>query len=645
MGNQKIFLGKTRYSEDIEIPIETLKRHVVALGASGSGKTVFGKCIIEEATIKGIPSILIDPQGDLASLILPNSIEEIEKHGIDENKLLEFKNIAEVRIFTPASSKGIPLSINPLKISLENISTEEIIRAIDLVSSSVIQLLGMSLEDDEGITAQTFLYHVLENSLKKKLSLKNFKELAKIIENPEKFSIHDAESIISKKERLKLAKRISYLSIGMDKLLFHFGTPLDMEIFLNPREEGKTPLNIIYLNTLSTDAHKQFFISHIAKEIYSYMLQNPSQKVQLIFYVDEISPFLPPHPYKPIAKDILKLLFKQGRKYGVACIMCTQNAADIDYKAMAQANTWALGRLMAHQDLQKVRHMLKSIDQEHLENILKRLPTLESGEFIFICPDVFNKAVQMKVRWLLTKHLTLYEDKLKDVIPNSLYQYFESKDFSTLPKISWKDGIKEVVSKRAREEKSAIQEKTQIMERKVECEIICKMNYLQNHAVKSARKYLEGGILKDEKIVDAEVRLLPLFRAKFEISKGSIPIIGKKVDTFGYLYFNGLNGKLLQVKDKIIFSDIVPKRAENVKSIKPKFEIRNKNDLPGVFVNPKVRKQNIKRKIETMFGIIPKEIDLIFLPIWEFKVKEKEGKDSRILYIDSVAGKAVEKPF
>ena len=33
----------------------------------------------------------------------------------------------------------------------------------------------------------------------------------------------------------------------------------------------------------------------------------------------------------------------QDAKYGVSCVMCTQNPADVDYKAMAQANIWALG--------------------------------------------------------------------------------------------------------------------------------------------------------------------------------------------------------------------------------------------------------------------------------------------------------------
>ncbi len=47
-----------------------LLTHAVCVGMTGSGKT--GLCIgmIEEAAIDGIPSILIDPKGDLGNLLL-----------------------------------------------------------------------------------------------------------------------------------------------------------------------------------------------------------------------------------------------------------------------------------------------------------------------------------------------------------------------------------------------------------------------------------------------------------------------------------------------------------------------------------------------------------------------------------------------
>ena len=47
-----------------------LVTHAVCVGMTGSGKT--GLCIglIEEAAIDGVPSIIIDPKGDLSNLLL-----------------------------------------------------------------------------------------------------------------------------------------------------------------------------------------------------------------------------------------------------------------------------------------------------------------------------------------------------------------------------------------------------------------------------------------------------------------------------------------------------------------------------------------------------------------------------------------------
>jgi hypothetical protein len=47
-----------------------LVTHAVCVGMTGSGKT--GLCIglLEEAAIDGIPSIVIDPKGDLSNLLL-----------------------------------------------------------------------------------------------------------------------------------------------------------------------------------------------------------------------------------------------------------------------------------------------------------------------------------------------------------------------------------------------------------------------------------------------------------------------------------------------------------------------------------------------------------------------------------------------
>ena len=45
-----LFLGKTVADEtEVLLPVQAFKRHFMALGGSGSGKTVVCKCVVEEA--------------------------------------------------------------------------------------------------------------------------------------------------------------------------------------------------------------------------------------------------------------------------------------------------------------------------------------------------------------------------------------------------------------------------------------------------------------------------------------------------------------------------------------------------------------------------------------------------------------------
>ncbi|MCD6291735.1 MAG: hypothetical protein J7M34_14665, partial [Anaerolineae bacterium] len=122
-----------------------LTTHAVGVGMTGSGKT--GLCIdlIEEATLQGIPSLLIDPKGDITNLLLtfpdlsPEAFrpwvnpddarrkgvdlgtfaaqqaelwrEGLAKWGQGPDRIRRLRQSAEFTIYTPGSDAGVPVSI------------------------------------------------------------------------------------------------------------------------------------------------------------------------------------------------------------------------------------------------------------------------------------------------------------------------------------------------------------------------------------------------------------------------------------------------------------------------------------------------------------------------------------------------------
>jgi DNA helicase HerA-like ATPase len=119
--------------------------HGLCVGMTGSGKTGLCVSLLEEAAIDGIPAIVIDPKGDLPNLLLnfpklrPEDfrpwIDESEaarngftaaeyasktadlwrkglaKWGEDGSRILKFRDSAEILIYTPGSSAGLPVSV------------------------------------------------------------------------------------------------------------------------------------------------------------------------------------------------------------------------------------------------------------------------------------------------------------------------------------------------------------------------------------------------------------------------------------------------------------------------------------------------------------------------------------------------------
>ena len=96
------YLGKNSDDDTLELyESKHLTTHAAIIGMTGSGKTGLGIGIIEEAAIDNIPSLMIDPKGDMGNLCLdfPNMQASDFKPYIDpiaaQNKNLSIDEMAQ----------------------------------------------------------------------------------------------------------------------------------------------------------------------------------------------------------------------------------------------------------------------------------------------------------------------------------------------------------------------------------------------------------------------------------------------------------------------------------------------------------------------------------------------------------------------
>ena len=408
---------------------ELLRTHIALIGTNGSGKTVAAKTLIEEATMAGIPSLLIDPQGDLGRLTILADPKTVLDNGGDAKRAKQYAEMAEVRIWTPTKNKGLPLCINPFRSIPDEIDPQDKIAYIDVMAGGFTLLAGF--KDGQGKTAQVkaFLNELLSHSVEMKDVPKGFSELADLIKDPlEKFEhwgrVDELGNLMSgflkKNDIDNLSRRIRTLDTGINKLMFSSGVPLDIDIMRTPSKEGLVPINIIHMKSLNDEQAQQTFLLEISRAIYTWMMTlDASQKgINLFYFIDEVAPYLPPHPYNPPAKSMIKLLFKQGRKYGVSCALATQNLKDVDYKILSQANTTLLGKVFDVREQKVVEPMLPG---DSVDSYIEILSKAKAGEFLFMSSKVSDRPIQIKTRWLYTEHGSpLNDEDVQNLTSNEL---------------------------------------------------------------------------------------------------------------------------------------------------------------------------------------------------------------------------------
>lgn len=650
---KNIQLGSTPDGK-LDIKLKTFQRHFACFGSSGSGKTVASKVLIEELAMKGVPVIAFDPQGDIASLMLPEDADVIKKLGTDLGIHKNFVNDVEVVVWTPGSSKGLPICINPLQFyGVEELSSEDRIRYLSATAKNIASLVGYDLTTDAGKTAEAILNEVFKYSIAQKMELKDFGDVVSLLLNmPE--NVEDVVSTIASEKFIKvLVKKLNLLTLGSRKLIFQTGTPANIDTLLGLDEpNGKTRISVIYLNTLHTVEEKEFFISSIAQALYRWMLKNPltsgQDGVQCAMFIDEIAPYIPP-VRKPACKESLDLLFRQGRKYGVSCLIATQSPGDIDYKAIGQFSTFTLGTLNTRQDIEKVKRRLESIAPKEVDYIVKKMPALQPGQFLVVSPDEFSNVQELRVRWLVTKHAVLTEDQLVEQIPNELrekYPYSEPEEINIqeeeAPTEFGETEEGESFEKLPAEDDSPV---VTSME-----EVLCVRNKVfERDLVKKIKPYLAGGLVKSEELTDTKFRYLPLVKVSliFFQKKGVFKKTVTEIPENLYLDFKTQN--LLYVKNnQFIFSSVVdldPNKISDLDDhcdIKPIRKDKIDYDFRGMG-GRKLNKKAIRNMMERKYQVKVNDVELLLFPTWECTVKEKKSKDTRTVVLDGGLGKEISR--
>ena len=378
-----------------EIAAHHLTTHGVIVGMTGSGKTGLGVVLLEEVLQAGVPALILDPKGDMGNLALrfPELAAadfeewvdpaEAAREGIDTAELAArtaerwtkglagsglgpadvraFTDGAEVRIFTPGSTAGIPLNVLGDLSAPKGDAAEDQEALREEIEGLVSGLLVLAGIEADPITSREhiLLANLVEHAWGRDVDLDLATLLMQIQDPPmRRLGVFELDTFFPAKDRTALAMRLNGLVASPSFAAWMQGEPLAMDTLLRA-PDGRPRASVVYMSHLS-ETERQFVVTLLLSKMVTWMRQQPgTPDLKALVYVDEVFGLAPPTAEPPSKKPMLTI-FKQARAHGVGMVISTQNPVDLDYKLMSNAGTWMIGRLQTERDKARIVEAMRS---------------------------------------------------------------------------------------------------------------------------------------------------------------------------------------------------------------------------------------------------------------------------------------------
>ena len=330
-------------SRSVDVPLEMLRKHAVIFAGSGSGKTVLIRRIIEEAALRGVSAIVLDPNNDLARLG-DGWPEPPKDWGAGDGERAErYLANTDVVVWTPRRASGRALSFRPLPdFRAVRDDPEALGTAVDTAVASLAPRARVDGNTAKADQCRAVLKSAMfefarwdEHGIDRFVRLlRALPDSATPLERGQTYAAEMAETL--------QAARIN------DPLFGGEGEAADPAVLLTPAPGKHARVSVISFVGLPDDKQRQSFVNQLQMALFSWAQRNPTKDKPLggLFVMDEAQNFAPSGRMTACTQSTLALV-SQARKYGLGLVFATQAPKGLHNRIPGNATTQFFGKMQA----------------------------------------------------------------------------------------------------------------------------------------------------------------------------------------------------------------------------------------------------------------------------------------------------------
>jgi len=372
-GRPTIRIGATYPGQmPVHVDLAQLRRHVAIFAGSGSGKTVLLRRVIEECALRGVSSIVLDPNNDLARL--GDAWPQAPEHWLDGDaeRAREYLAATDVTVWTPRRQGGRPLTFQPLPAFADVVDDAD---EFDAAVDAAVEALAPRLKASKGTPKAEHEKAVLRQALeffgrRKGSDLDAFVSL--LSELPEQASnLGRAAAVAS-----DLAERLRVVRVN-DPLFGGSGKAADPGMLLTPPDGKRARVSVISLIGLPETEQRQSFVNQLQMALFSWIKRNPARDRPLggLFVMDEAQDLAPSTGTTACTVSTLRLV-AQARKYGLGLLFASQAPRGLHNWIPANSTTQLFGLLNSLAQISAARDLAKMKGGD-----IPEIGSLRAGQF------------------------------------------------------------------------------------------------------------------------------------------------------------------------------------------------------------------------------------------------------------------------
>ncbi|GAA4207602.1 DUF87 domain-containing protein [Streptosporangium oxazolinicum] len=361
----------------VSVELEALRKHVAIFAGSGSGKTVLIRRIVEECALRGVSSIVLDPNNDLARLGDAWPEEPSAWGPGDRGLAARYLADTDVVVWTPRRERGRPLAFQPLPdFSGVRDDVDEFNEAVQAAIAALAPRAKVTGTTGKAQVARAVLTEAVVHFGKhRRGGLDGLIDL--LADFPEDISrIDGAAKIANELARLLRAAAVT------DPLFGGEGEPVDPGRLLTPAEGKRARVSVISFVGLQGDSERQSFVNQLQMALFAWIKKNPAGDLPLggLLVMDEAQTFAPSGVMTACTQSTLALA-SQARKYGLGLVFATQAPKGLHNRIPGNAATQFYGLLNADVQIEAAKAMAR-VKGGSADDI----GSLRSGQF-YIAPE------------------------------------------------------------------------------------------------------------------------------------------------------------------------------------------------------------------------------------------------------------------